>query len=133
MGMGGRALTLTQRDHQPEDTPLQSAISSAWPKISLLALLGFLHVAFTLSVTPAHLSIDEAIYHMIVRDFPSNGLGVFTGYTEFPSEEMLHQFLRVYDGGIATRHPYLFPVFWEELLRGPIAYFRAQPVLSMPG
>lgn len=110
MRMGGRTLALIQQNLQPEDRSTQSAISAARTKIILLALLSLLHVAFTLSVAPAHLSIDEAIYHMMVRDFPSNGLGVFTGYTEYPSEEMLHQFFRVYDGRIATQYPYLFPV-----------------------
>jgi len=97
----------------------------------LAGIVGFLHVAFTLSVTPAHLSIDEAIYHMIVRDFPSNGLGCSLGTRSFLQKKCFINFFG-YDGGIATGIHICSQCSGKNSSEA-YCYFRAQPVLSMPG
>jgi hypothetical protein len=97
-------------NHIPgKEQPFLDAVSRHW-KIAFLLALGFFHVILTLTILPAHLSIDEAIYHMMARDFPARGLEVFTGYPEYSSREMLHQFMRVYSGRTFSQYPYLFPV-----------------------
>ena len=83
-------------------------------KIKLLALLVLLagHVVASLwFIVPGYLSIDEALYHLMLKNFANTGgLEIWTGYQEFPSLELSHQFLRVHFGRPVSQYPYLFPV-----------------------
>ncbi|MFH0825615.1 MAG: phospholipid carrier-dependent glycosyltransferase [Pseudomonadota bacterium] len=82
------------------------------PKLVILFALGAVHVAITLLVTvPGYISIDEAIYHYMMKSFAATGgLEVWTGYQEFPSWELTHRFLRIHSGRPVSQYPYLFPV-----------------------
>jgi len=81
-------------------------------KILLLLALGLVHVAVTwFAVVPGYISIDEAIYHWMVKSYSDSGnLDVWNGYGEFPSPELHHPFLKAHDGKLFPQYPYLFAV-----------------------
>lgn len=81
-------------------------------KIFVLIVLAVAHLVATVwLVAPGYLSIDEAIYHLMLKNFAATGgLEIWTGYQEFPSWELAHQFLRVHFGRPVSQYPYLFPV-----------------------
>jgi len=87
-------------------------LTSAKVKVLALLILAGAHVVASLwFVAPGYLSIDEALYHLMVKNFSSTGgLEIWTGYQEFPSGELAHQFLRVHFGRPVSQYPYLFPV-----------------------
>jgi len=89
-----------------------NALTSTRFKILALVVLGLAHFAASIwFVAPGYLSIDEAIYHMMLKNFAATGgLEVWTGYQEFPSWELAHQFLRIHFGRPVSQYPYLFPV-----------------------
>jgi hypothetical protein len=81
-------------------------------KIVLLGLLLSAHILISLLVTfPGYLSIDESLYHMMSKSYAATGgLEVWTGYREFPSWELSHEYIRVHFGRPVSQYPYLFPV-----------------------
>ncbi|MGO9565956.1 MAG: ArnT family glycosyltransferase [Desulfomonilaceae bacterium] len=81
-------------------------------KIVLLASLLVAHILISLLViVPGYLSIDESLYHMMSKSFSeTGGLEIWTGYREFPSRELAHEFIRVYFGRPVSQYPYLFPI-----------------------
>lgn len=81
-------------------------------KIALLLILGVAHVLVSaFGVVPGYLSIDESLYHFMLKNFSSTfGLEIWTGYQEFPSTELSHEFLRVHFGRPVSQYPYLYPV-----------------------
>ncbi len=98
------------------ETAVQSSIyrgvSGVRVKIILLVLIGCAHVVITLStIVPGYLSIDEAIYHMMAKNFSeTGGQAIWNGYEEFPSKELSSRFLRPHLGKLYSQYPYLFPV-----------------------
>jgi hypothetical protein len=100
----------------PEEESAGSTIergpSAVRIKTALLALLLAAHILISLVVTvPGYLSIDESLYHMMSKSFSATGgLEVWTGYREFPSWELAHEYLRVHFGRPVSQYPYLFPV-----------------------
>jgi hypothetical protein len=81
-------------------------------KIAVLMALAVAHVLFTaFGVVPGHLSIDEALYRIMLKNFSHTfGLEIWTGYQEVPSVELAHEFLRVHFGRPVSQYPYLYPV-----------------------
>ncbi|MEJ2718224.1 MAG: hypothetical protein P8182_13995 [Deltaproteobacteria bacterium] len=81
-------------------------------KISLLIFLGAAHLLISFfTIVPGYLSIDEAIYNWTIKDFSkTGGFDIWTGYREFPSVELAHDFLRVHAGRPISQYPYLFPL-----------------------
>jgi len=81
-------------------------------KIYILAGLLLLHIIFSLFlVAPGHLSIDEAVFHLMARSFAHAGnLGIWNGYGDFPSPELLLPQFQVHNGEILPPYPSLFPI-----------------------
>jgi len=81
-------------------------------KMLILGLLLAAHILVSLLVTvPGYLSIDESLYHMMSKSFAATGgLEIWTGYREFPSWELAHEYIRVHFGRPVSQYPYLFPV-----------------------
>lgn len=81
-------------------------------KIILLGLLLAAHILISLfAIVPGYLSIDESLYHMMSKSFSeTGGLEIWTGYSEFPSWELAHEYIRVHAGRPVSQYPYLFPV-----------------------
>lgn len=94
------------------DLPDTKKISTVQIKISVLLVLGLLHVLVTLFFTvPGYLLIDEIVYHWASRDFAqTHGFEILNGYTEFPSPEMHHHFTSPYNGRLVSQYPYLFTI-----------------------
>lgn len=90
----------------------ERTVSTVQIKISLLLVLGLLHVLVTLFfIVPGYLLIDEAIYHWASKYFAqTGGFEVWNGYTEFPSPELHHMFAAPYKGRLVAQYPYLFTV-----------------------
>lgn len=87
-------------------------LSAVRIKFYVLCLLGVLHLFMTtFAIVPGYVSIDEAIYHLMLKNFSATGgLEIWTGYREHPSPELTHDFLRIHAGRIVSQYPYLFPV-----------------------
>lgn len=83
-----------------------------WVRLSLVSLLFTLHLVITAFVTqPGHLSIDEGIYHQMARAFTESGsLSVWTGYGEFPSDELKHKIHIARGSTLYSQYPYLTAV-----------------------
>lgn len=64
-------------------------------RIAALAIVVAAHVAYAFLVSaPGHFTIDESVYHMMVKSFAERGsLEVWTGYGDSPSAELKHLFL----------------------------------------
>ena len=86
----------------------------------LLLLLISVQLTFTLFVTvPGHVSVDEATYHMMVKNFAQSGtLEIWNGYQEFSSIELqAASNLRSHNGRLVAQYPYLYavlatPFYW---------------------
>lgn len=81
-------------------------------RTATLILLLAVHVVFAAGVLqPGHFSIDEVIYHQMVRALD---LGtwpeVWTGFEEVPSAELRHDLHKIRDGALIPQYPYLYPV-----------------------
>jgi hypothetical protein len=87
-------------------------LSPVKAKIVLFLGLAIVHFAVTwFTVVPGYLLIDEAIYHWTIRDFSATGgFEIRTGYDEYPSIELVHEFFRIHGGRPVSQYPYLFPV-----------------------
>ena len=81
-------------------------------KIFILAGLLLIHISFSLFLlAPGHLSIDEAVYHLMARSFVHSGdLGIWNGYADFPSPELLLPLFQVHGGETFPPYPSLFPI-----------------------
>ncbi len=81
-------------------------------KIYVLCMLGVMHLFMTFfAIVPGYVSIDEAIYHLMLKNFSATGgLEIWTAYREHPSPELTHDFLRIYANRTVSQYPYLFPV-----------------------
>jgi len=108
-------------------TEVSAGIRWRGARIKLIVLLALLtvHCLITLfAVVPGHLSIDEAIYSLMLKNFSKTyGLEIWTGFQEFPSGELAHEFLRVDSGRPVSQYPYLYPVvalplYWVAGFRG---------------
>lgn len=94
----------TERSHN--NSTLDSSMGRR-VKVYALGILLVLHALNTLFVVfPGYLSVDEMIYHMMTRDFVRHGaLQIFTGYEDFSSPELTHQFIRVFEGRLYPPYP----------------------------
>ncbi len=83
-------------------------------KAKIILLIGVILAHAVISwftIVPGHVSVDEAVYLWSTRDLAAGGgFDVWTGYREFPSLELTHLFLRVYDHRPVSQYPYLYPV-----------------------
>ena len=93
----------------------------------VLVLLAFVvvHVAISVVfVAPGHFSIDEGVYDLMVRGFvATGGLGVWNGYQEFASPELVWPAVKVRDGLLVPQYPGVFallaaPFYWLLGYRG---------------
>ena len=58
-----------------------------------------------------HINLDEAIYHLMARDFlATGGPRLWNGYAEFPTRELTFPAVRVHDGELVSQYPQLFAV-----------------------
>jgi hypothetical protein len=75
----------------------------------LLAALG---VFFALFISPpGHLSVDEGVYPLMVRNLSLSGsLEIWNGYEEFPSRELVFDAVYAHEGRLVPQYPYLYPV-----------------------
>ena len=114
-----RSVTDSTAGGQPYSEQAKDWASDVWNKLTstklkifALIVLAVAHLAASLwLVAPGYLSIDEAIYHLMLKNFAATrGFEIWTGYQEFPSWELAHQFLRVHFGRPVSQYPYLFPV-----------------------
>jgi len=56
-----------------------------------------------------HINLDEAIYHVMARDFlATGGPRLWNGYAEFPTRELTFPAVRVHDGQLVSQYPQLF-------------------------
>lgn len=77
----------------------------------LLVVCGLTPIVSIFFVTGGYLSVDEGVYHMMSRSFAaSGGLGIWNGYEEFASPELLLPVARVYEGQLFPAYPYLSTV-----------------------
>jgi len=79
-------------------------------KFGVLIGLLLLHliISFLLTV-PGYLSIDEAVYHLMSRDFAATlTFEISNGYREFPSEECSTRFFFPVKGRLVSQYPHLF-------------------------
>jgi hypothetical protein len=81
-------------------------------KTAALAMLIVIHIGLTIfTIVPGYLSIDEAIYHWQLRDLSDTGGFIsWTGYREFPSVELIHNFFRIHDGRPVVQYPHIYAV-----------------------
>jgi len=81
-------------------------------RLAALAVLVLAHVLISVfGVVPGYLVIDEAIYDQTARAFvATGGFDLHTAYDDFPSPELVHEFLPVHGGRPVSQYPYLFPV-----------------------
>ena len=95
----------------------------------LLVACALTLVISVLFVTGGHLSVDEGVYHMMSRSFAaSGGLGIWNGYEEFPSPELLPPVARVHEGQLFPAYPYLSTVLAAPLYR--VAGYRGLFILN---
>jgi len=77
----------------------------------LLVVCAMTPVVAIFFVTGGHLSVDEGVYHMMSRSFAASGsLGIWNGYEEFPSPELLLPVARIHGGQLFPSYPYLSTV-----------------------
>lgn len=95
--------------------PLPSPSRRTAGAIALLALAFTL--VFGLSSVPGPLTIDDTIYHLMVRDWLATGtLEIQNGYHETPSDELQLYIpestsqVAVHDGRLVPQYPWLTPV-----------------------
>lgn len=88
-------------------------------KTYLLVGLAGIHILISLfTIVPGYLSIDEAIYHWMARDFSaSRTFELWNGYREFPSVELVHHHFRIFGDHIVPATPYLWPLLNLPLYR----------------
>ncbi len=81
-------------------------------RLLVLALLAGGHLALSvLTPVPGYLSVDEATFHMMVKNFAERGdLEIWNGYREFPSPELVSASIVAHDGRLVGQPPYLHPV-----------------------
>ena len=88
-------------------------------KIYLLLGLGIVHIFVTFStIVPGYLVIDEIFYHWMAKNFSeSYSLGIWNGYEEFQSPELVHPTFRIQDGRLVSPWPNMFPILVLPLYR----------------
>jgi hypothetical protein len=82
-------------------------------KYIILAIFLGLHLLYSLFlVIPGCLIIDDVTYLQMTKNFSdSYSLGIWNGYDEFPSRELVGSGqLRVHNGRLVAQYPYLYPV-----------------------
>ncbi|MFQ5350351.1 MAG: hypothetical protein ACE5EG_07910, partial [Thermoanaerobaculia bacterium] len=69
------------------------------------------HLALSmLTPVPGYLSVDEATFHMMVKNFAERGdLEIWNGYREFPSPELASASISIHSGRLVGQPPYLHP------------------------
>lgn len=79
-------------------------------KVAILLTLGALHAFLTaFCIPPGYLSIDETVYHWATKSLAATGnMDIANGYQEHPSPELVHPFLRAYNGKLQAQYPMLF-------------------------
>lgn len=89
----------------------QISLGIKYKAFVLLAFL-MLHIVVSLFfVAPGHFSIDEGVYHLMAREFVTTGsLGVWNGYEDFASSELILPTLREYNGSLVSQYPSLYPI-----------------------
>ncbi|MEE8535995.1 MAG: hypothetical protein V3S45_08080 [Kiloniellales bacterium] len=56
-----------------------------------------------------HFNVDEGIYHQMVRDLTATGgFGLWNGYADYPSAELVFPVVRVHDGRLISQYPQLY-------------------------
>jgi hypothetical protein len=81
-------------------------------KIYLLILFAVAHILISIfTIVPGYLSIDEATYHLMAKNFSESGnLEIWNGYREFPSPELESKFISARKGRLVSQYPYLYSV-----------------------
>jgi len=81
-------------------------------KLKICFLLLFAHILISIfTIIPGYLSIDEATYHVMAKNFSeSGGFEIWNGYREYPSPELESQFIFARNGRLVSQYPYLYPV-----------------------
>ncbi len=81
-------------------------------RATTLVLLLALHVVFAVVVVqPGHFSIDEVLYHQMVKALDDGTWPeIRTGYEDVPSAELRHDFHKIRNGVLVPQYPYLYPV-----------------------
>jgi len=81
-------------------------------KLKICLLLLFAHILISLfTVIPGYLSIDEATYHVMAKNFSeSGGFEIWNGYREYPSPELESKFIFAHKGRLVSQYPYLYPI-----------------------
>ncbi len=79
-------------------------------KICLLLLIA--HILISLfTIIPGYLSIDEATYHVMAKNFSeSGGFEIWNGYKEYPSPELESKFIFARKDRLVSQYPYLYPI-----------------------
>jgi hypothetical protein len=91
-------------------------------KYSILAVFLGLHLLYSLFlVIPGCLVIDDVTYLQMTKNFSDfHSLGIWNGYDEFPSRELVGSGqLRVHNGRLVAQYPYLYPVLAWPFYRLP--------------
>jgi hypothetical protein len=80
-------------------------------RLLALALLTAGHLLLSvLTPVPGYLSVDEATYHMMVKNLAERGdLELWNGYRELPSPELASAMVSAHQGRLVSQYPYLHP------------------------
>lgn len=88
-------------------------------KIKICFLLLAAHILISIfTIVPGYLSIDEATYHMMTKNFSeSGGFEIWNGYREYPSTELESIFIFARNGRLVSQYPYLYPILCTPFYR----------------
>ncbi|MCP4400869.1 MAG: glycosyltransferase family 39 protein [bacterium] len=60
---------------------------------------------------PGYLLLDEAIWHLTIKNFADSGtFTIWNGYQEYPSREFMPGLTVLHDGRILSQYPYLYAI-----------------------
>lgn len=81
-------------------------------KLKICFLLLAAHILISIfTIVPGYLSIDEATYHVMAKNFSeSGGFEIWNGYREYPSPELESHFIFARKGRLVSQYPYLYPI-----------------------
>lgn len=81
-------------------------------KFKICMLLLAAHILISIfTIVPGYLSIDEATYHVMAKNFSeSGGFEIWNGYREYPSTELESIFIFARNGRLVSQYPYLYPI-----------------------
>ena len=78
----------------------------------ILCIFGLATLAWAVWINPEiYFVSDEAVYHMMTLSLANEGnLFIWNGYEEFPSQELVLDHSRIYDGRLYPQYPILFSI-----------------------